>query len=107
MRLFYGCSTFSRVLTYLFLADETIYPVDFKTAGQMTDDEMHDLMVRPLPQGCRLTAIFDSVSLSACTLGGSGSPQHRAVSYTASSSASVLAGPATTNLTDLGSLPMS
>lgn len=41
--------------------DETIYPVDFKTAGQMIDDEMHHLLVRPLPQGCRLTAIFDSV----------------------------------------------
>ena len=27
----------------------------------MTDDEMHDIMVRPLPPKCRLTAIFDSV----------------------------------------------
>ncbi|KAJ1908590.1 Ca(2+)-dependent cysteine protease [Tieghemiomyces parasiticus] len=40
--------------------DETILPVDYKTAGQITDDEMNDIMVRPLPQGCRLTAIFDS-----------------------------------------------
>lgn len=40
--------------------DETIYPVDFKQAGQIVDDEMHHIMVRSLPQGCRLTAIFDS-----------------------------------------------
>jgi hypothetical protein len=39
--------------------DETIYPVDFKQAGMIVDDEMHDIMVRPLPPGCRLTAIFD------------------------------------------------
>jgi len=40
--------------------DETILPVDFNTAGQITDDLMHDVMVKPLPPGCRLTAIFDS-----------------------------------------------
>ncbi|KAM0749931.1 hypothetical protein T439DRAFT_326820 [Meredithblackwellia eburnea MCA 4105] len=40
--------------------DETIYPLDFKQAGQIVDDTMHDIMVRSLPQGCRLTAIFDS-----------------------------------------------
>jgi hypothetical protein len=40
--------------------DETIYPLDHEVAGQMIDDEMHDIMVRPLPAGCRLTAIFDS-----------------------------------------------
>jgi hypothetical protein len=39
--------------------DETIYPVDFKQAGMIVDDEMHWIMVRPLPPGCRLTAIFD------------------------------------------------
>ncbi|KAI0322581.1 caspase domain-containing protein [Amylostereum chailletii] len=57
--------------------DEVIYPVDFKTNGHIVDDArfcllpqcvyiyasmqmMHDIMVRPLPAGCRLTAIFDS-----------------------------------------------
>ncbi|KAG8864939.1 Ca(2+)-dependent cysteine protease [Tulasnella sp. 330] len=42
--------------------DEVIYPVDFesKDGGQIVDDEMHDIMVKPLPAGCRLTAIFDS-----------------------------------------------
>ncbi|KAJ7636608.1 peptidase C14 [Roridomyces roridus] len=40
--------------------DEVIYPLDFKRAGHITDDEMHAIMVRPLPTGCRLTAVFDS-----------------------------------------------
>jgi len=40
--------------------DETILPVDWESAGQIIDDEMHDIMVRPLPPGVRLTAIFDS-----------------------------------------------
>ena len=40
--------------------DETIYPLDFKQAGMIVDDDMHAIMVRPLPAGCRLTAIFDS-----------------------------------------------
>jgi len=40
--------------------DETIYPVDFKQNGHIVDDIMHDIMVKPLPAGCRLTAIFDS-----------------------------------------------
>ncbi|KAJ3008255.1 Ca(2+)-dependent cysteine protease [Thoreauomyces humboldtii] len=39
--------------------DETICPSDFKTAGQITDDVMNAIMVRPLPPGCRLTALFD------------------------------------------------
>jgi len=39
--------------------DETIFPVDFQTSGQIIDDELHFTMVKPLPAGCRLTAIFD------------------------------------------------
>ncbi|EPQ52837.1 peptidase C14 [Gloeophyllum trabeum ATCC 11539] len=39
--------------------DEVIYPVDFDTNGHIVDDIMHEIMVRPLPPGCRLTAIFD------------------------------------------------
>jgi metacaspase-1 len=31
--------------------DETIMPVDFKTKGQIIDDELHALMVAPLPTG--------------------------------------------------------
>ncbi|KAI9304648.1 peptidase C14, caspase domain-containing protein [Cunninghamella echinulata] len=45
-------------------SDETIYPVDHDrypgNSGQILDDEMNAIMVRPLPRGCRLTAIFDS-----------------------------------------------
>lgn len=40
--------------------DETIYPVDFRNAGHIVDDEMHRIMVQPLKAGVRLTAIFDS-----------------------------------------------
>lgn len=39
--------------------DEVIYPVDFKTSRYIVDDEMHRIMVKPLPRGCRLTALFD------------------------------------------------
>ncbi|PBP22037.1 metacaspase CasA [Diplocarpon rosae] len=41
-------------------SDEVIYPVDFRQAGHIGDDEMHQIMVAPLPAGVRLTAIFDS-----------------------------------------------
>ncbi|OUM65931.1 hypothetical protein PIROE2DRAFT_20247 [Piromyces sp. E2] len=40
--------------------DETILPVDYKKSGQIVDDEMNAILVRPLPEGVRLTAIFDS-----------------------------------------------
>ncbi|KAN0093179.1 Peptidase C14, caspase domain containing protein [Tylopilus felleus] len=40
--------------------DEVIYPVDFKRTSHIVDDEMHMIMVRGLPIGCRLTAIFDA-----------------------------------------------
>ena len=39
--------------------DETICPLDFTTAGQICDDDLFDLLVRPLPAGCRLTALLD------------------------------------------------
>ncbi|KAI8635947.1 peptidase C14, caspase domain-containing protein [Parasitella parasitica] len=44
--------------------DETIYPVDHDRyqgdSGQIVDDQMHNIMVQPLPRGARLTCIFDS-----------------------------------------------
>jgi len=40
--------------------DETICPVDYKSSGQIVDDEMNALLVQRLPPGVRLTAIFDS-----------------------------------------------
>ncbi|KAI8356035.1 peptidase C14 [Mortierella sp. GBAus27b] len=39
--------------------DETILPVDHKTAGVIIDDVLHAIMVQPLPAGCRLTAVMD------------------------------------------------
>ena len=39
--------------------DETLVPVDFKTAGVIADDDIFELMVRNLPAGVRLTAIMD------------------------------------------------
>ncbi|CAG7962227.1 unnamed protein product [Penicillium olsonii] len=40
--------------------DDVIYPLDYKVAGHIVDDDMHAIMVRPLRPGVRLTAIFDS-----------------------------------------------
>ncbi|KAM0382547.1 hypothetical protein ACHAO7_004898 [Fusarium culmorum] len=40
--------------------DECIYPVDHSQAGPIIDDEIHFRVVKPLVQGVRLTAIFDS-----------------------------------------------
>ena len=40
--------------------DDVIYPVDYRVAGHIVDDDMHAIMVRPLRPGARLTAIFDS-----------------------------------------------
>ncbi|KAF7422772.1 Ca(2+)-dependent cysteine protease [Pleurotus ostreatus] len=40
--------------------DEVVYPVDYVENGHITDSDMHDIMVKPLPAGCRLTAIYDS-----------------------------------------------
>ncbi|KAL2917398.1 hypothetical protein HK105_203062 [Polyrhizophydium stewartii] len=39
--------------------DETILPLDFEEKGVLTDDFMNELLVKRLPAGVRLTAIFD------------------------------------------------
>ncbi|KAF8998340.1 peptidase C14 [Hymenopellis radicata] len=39
--------------------DEVIYPMDYLEHGSIIDDILHDFLVRPLPMGCRLTALFD------------------------------------------------
>lgn len=49
--------------------DDTILPADFKTAGEMIDDEVHDILCRPLMRGVRLTAIFDSYVTISCKEG--------------------------------------
>lgn len=43
--------------------DEVIYPLDYERSGHIVDDDMHAIMVRQLPPGCRLTALFDSCHL--------------------------------------------
>ncbi|KAF5393019.1 hypothetical protein D9757_001335 [Collybiopsis confluens] len=40
--------------------DEVIFPSDFQKNGQLLDDDMFKIMVKPLPAGCRLTALYDS-----------------------------------------------
>ncbi|PPR00695.1 hypothetical protein CVT24_000983 [Panaeolus cyanescens] len=40
--------------------DEVIFPMDFKEAGDIVDDELFKTLVEPLPPGVRLTAVFDS-----------------------------------------------
>ncbi|KAI8973088.1 caspase domain-containing protein [Trametes punicea] len=40
--------------------DEVIFPLDHKAYGYISDDLMHTIMVKSLPAGCRLTALFDS-----------------------------------------------
>ncbi|KAJ3107955.1 Ca(2+)-dependent cysteine protease [Phlyctochytrium bullatum] len=40
--------------------DETIYPLDHEKAGQIRDDEIHQYLCKPLPEGSQLTAVFDS-----------------------------------------------
>ncbi|KAJ5793445.1 hypothetical protein N7457_000044 [Penicillium paradoxum] len=40
--------------------DDVIYPLDYRVVGHIVDDDMHEIMVRPLRPGVRLTAIFDS-----------------------------------------------
>merc|ERR1712232_905545 len=39
--------------------DETILPVDYNTAGQIIDDTLHEILVAPLPTGCKLTSLMD------------------------------------------------
>ncbi|KAK0505443.1 peptidase C14 [Armillaria luteobubalina] len=42
--------------------DEVIYPID---GGYILDDDMHELMVKPLPPGCRLTVHFVQAVMTA------------------------------------------
>jgi uncharacterized caspase-like protein len=40
--------------------DEVIFPLDHASAGHIVDDDLHTILVKSLPQGCRLTGLFDS-----------------------------------------------
>ena len=39
--------------------DETLCPVDYDSAGQILDDDVHEALVKGIPDGVRLTAIMD------------------------------------------------
>lgn len=39
--------------------DETLIPSDYQTNGVIVDDEIHALLVAPLPRGVRVTAVMD------------------------------------------------
>ncbi len=39
--------------------DETLCPCDYEEKGHIVDDELFELLVRPLPVGCRLTVLLD------------------------------------------------
>jgi hypothetical protein len=39
--------------------NETILPVDFKSAGMISDDQLSEILVKHLPEGVRLTAVMD------------------------------------------------
>jgi metacaspase-1 len=40
--------------------DETILPLDFEQEGVILDDEINEIIVRPLPRGVKLHAIVDA-----------------------------------------------
>eukprot|EP00878_Enallax_costatus_P027443 GHUV01029556.1.p1 GENE.GHUV01029556.1~~GHUV01029556.1.p1 ORF type:complete len:131 (-),score=23.26 GHUV01029556.1:679-1071(-) len=40
--------------------DETILPTDYKSAGQIVDDELNAMLVRPLQPGVVLHALIDA-----------------------------------------------
>lgn len=39
--------------------DETLLPCDFEIAGQITDDDLFEVLVQDLPKGCKLWVILD------------------------------------------------
>ena len=39
---------------------ETLCPVDMDEAGMIHDNELFEMLVKPLPKGCRLTCILDA-----------------------------------------------
>lgn len=43
--------------------DELIYPVDFRTAGPILEDQMHLIKLENLLPGVRLTATFDAAHI--------------------------------------------
>ncbi|KAK1924593.1 caspase domain-containing protein [Papiliotrema laurentii] len=57
----HGTQVRDRVLDEPDKKDEAICPLDFPEVGMFIDDDStHEQLVKPLPAGCRLTAVFDS-----------------------------------------------
>jgi len=40
--------------------NETLLPLDFLEAGMIPDTNLHEMLVQPLPDGCRLTVVIDA-----------------------------------------------
>ncbi|KAG1727140.1 caspase domain-containing protein [Suillus lakei] len=40
--------------------EKAIHPIDWERAGDIVTEDLYNVMVKPLPTGCRLTALFDS-----------------------------------------------
>jgi hypothetical protein len=59
-----GADSFSLAFTFLFFLqddgfDETLIPVDFKTVGQIIDDDILDILVKPMKAGVHVTVLMD------------------------------------------------
>lgn len=39
--------------------DETLIPVDFQQMGQIRDDDILRILVKPMPAGCNMTCLMD------------------------------------------------
>lgn len=59
--------------------DETLCPLDFQTKGMIVDDEINDMLVKPIPPGAKLHAIIDACHSGTmldlpflCRMNGSG-----------------------------------
>jgi hypothetical protein len=39
--------------------DETLIPVDYQKEGQIRDDDLYDILIKPLKKGIHLTCLMD------------------------------------------------
>lgn len=39
--------------------DETICPLDYEKSGDISDDQIYDALIKPLPEGCKLFCLMD------------------------------------------------
>jgi hypothetical protein len=46
--------------------DETLIPVDFQQMGQIRDDDLLRILVKPLPAGCNMYVITRQVVVFYC-----------------------------------------